>query len=522
MRKLIFAIAIILFMLPSLPMKADGYQNPIIPGYYPDPSICRVGDDFYLVNSTFSYFPGVPVSHSKDLVNWEQIGFCLTRDSQLPIGRAGVSGGIFAPTIRYNDGTFYMVTTNMSKGGNFIVTTKDPAGEWSEPIYIKQGGIDPSLYFEGDKCYFVSNAKGIALCEIDIHTGKQLTETKTIWNGTGGRYPEGPHIFKKDGWYYLMIAEGGTEMAHKETIARSRSIYGPYESNPNNPILTQCDMKSQNSPIQGTGHADIVQAADGSWWLVFLAFRPLTDSHHILGRETCLAPVEWNAEGWPVVNNNEAIQINMKHQTLPLVPMAKKDTICQFDGNKLPLEWQYLRNPNRSSYIVGQHKGFFRIAADTVSLDQNLSPTFVCRRQQHINFKAETKMIFTGSTNGDIAGLTVFMRDKFHYDLFLEKNGAKNLLKLRLRVGEINHIQKSIPLSTSDVYLRVTGDRDMYYFWYSLDGKKYNYISKADTRLLSTETAGGFTGVMLGLFGQSVSKVHPAIADYDWFVYTGK
>jgi len=522
MKRIFLIILASLLLFQSSPLKAaDGYKNPIIPGYYPDPSVCRVGDDYYLVNSSFAYFPGVPIFHSKDLINWEQIGYCLTRDSQLPLPNAGVSGGIYAPTIRYNNGYFYMITTNVTKGGNFIVYTKDPASEWSEPIYVKQGGIDPSLYFEGDKCYLVSNPNGIVLSEIDIKTGALLSSPVTIWRGTGGRHPEGPHIYKINDWYYLMIAEGGTEMGHKETIARSRSIAGPYESNPNNPILTQFDMKSQRSPIQGTGHADLVQAKDGSWWLVFLGFRPI-DKHHFLGRETFMAPVEWNSDGWPVVNNGESIQIDMKHQTLPLVPVAAKDSIEQFNENKLPFEWNYLRNPKLSSYSLTQHKGFLRLIADTVSLDDLASPTFVCRRQQHFDFKAETKMLFSSKTNGDIAGLTVFMSNRFHYDLVLEKSGPKNILKLILHVGEINHVQKAIALNTSMIYLRVTGDKSMYYFWYSLDGKQYNYLSKADTRLLSTETAGGFTGMMIGMFGQSVSQAHPLVADYDWFVYSGK
>ncbi|MBO6248929.1 MAG: glycoside hydrolase family 43 protein, partial [Bacteroidales bacterium] len=212
-------------------------NNPIIPGYHPDPSICRVGNDYYIVNSSFQYFPGVPIYHSTDLVNWEQIGNVLDRESQIPLMTADSYGGIFATTIRYHEGTYYMVTTNVTTGGNFFVTAKDPRGPWSEPVYLKQGGIDPSFLFEDGKCYMVSNPNGIVLCEIDPVTGKQLTESKVLWYGTGGRYAEGPHIYKKDGWYYLLISEGGTEMGHGLTVARSRDIWGPYESNPVNPIL---------------------------------------------------------------------------------------------------------------------------------------------------------------------------------------------------------------------------------------------------------------------------------------------
>ncbi len=248
------------------------YQNPVIPGFYPDPSVCRVGEDYYLVTSTFQYFPGVPVFHSRDLVHWRQIGHCLTRASQLPLENASSYGGIYAPTIRYHDGVFYMITTNVNAGKHFIVSTSDPAGEWSEPVWIDQAGIDPSLLFDGDRVYFSWTMRGaIYQAELDIGTGKLLTEPRLIWRGTGGRYPEAPHLYKIDGTYYLMVAEGGTENGHMETLARSSSPWGPFEPCPHNPILTHRNRGAHS--IQGTGHADVVQAHDGSWWAVFLAFR---------------------------------------------------------------------------------------------------------------------------------------------------------------------------------------------------------------------------------------------------------
>ena len=215
MRKMMLFLGLVI-SLSVFSQSQQGFQNPVIPGFHPDPSVCRAGDDFYLVNSSFQYFPGVPLFHSKDLIHWEQIGHCLTRPSQLKLDGASAWGGIYAPTIRYNDGMFYMITTNVSDKGNFIVHTTDPHGEWSEPVWLKQEGIDPSLYFENDKCYLVSNPDiGIWLSEINPMTGEQLTPSKRIWNGTGGRHPEGPHIYKKDGWYYLLISEGGTEYGHK-------------------------------------------------------------------------------------------------------------------------------------------------------------------------------------------------------------------------------------------------------------------------------------------------------------------
>ena len=242
MKHILLSSVLATVVLHAAASVTQGYVNPVIPGFYPDPSVCRVGDDYYLVNSSFQYFPGVPLFHSKDLIHWDQIGNVLDRESQLPLKGASAWLGIYAPTIRYNDGTYYMITTNVGNGdngrGNFFVTATGPAGPWSDPIWLDQGGIDPSLLFDEGKTYFVSNPDGaIWLCEIDAATGRQLTESRRIWEGTGGRHPEAPHIYKKDGWYYLMIAEGGTEMGHMVTIARSRDIYGPYEANPAIPIL---------------------------------------------------------------------------------------------------------------------------------------------------------------------------------------------------------------------------------------------------------------------------------------------
>ena len=251
--------------------------------------------------------------HSRDLVNWTQVGHCLSRRSQLDLVNVPASKGIYAPTIRYHDGVFYMVTTNTRKCGNFYVYTTDPAGEWSEPILVDEGGISASLFFDDDgKSYFISNARGeenghngMLLGEIDLKTGK-LSNVHPVWGGTGGSSPEAPHIYKINGWYYQMIAEGGTELGHMATIARSRSLYGPYESCPYNPILTHSNQKGKE--IQATGHADLVQAPDGSWWAVFLAYRQTHQYFHHLGRETFLAPVVWDEAGWPVVGNEGRIR----------------------------------------------------------------------------------------------------------------------------------------------------------------------------------------------------------------------
>ena len=283
------------------------YQNPILPGFHPDPSICRVGDDFYLVTSSFEYFPGLPIYHSRDLVHWEQIGHCLTRDSQVHL----VTGApnclnIYAPTIRYHDGLFYVIVTNVTgdNHGNFIITAKDPAGEWSDPIALPFPGIDPSLFFDEDgKVYYLGTDGGIYLSEMDITTGAAIGETHRLWHGTANN-PEGPHLYKIDGMYYLLLAQGGTEICHMAVLARSESILGPYEPCPHNPVLTNI---GQSLAIKAAGHADLVEDAEGNWWAVCLGIRPLAyPFRHNLGRETMLVPAKWE-NGWLYAGENGAV-----------------------------------------------------------------------------------------------------------------------------------------------------------------------------------------------------------------------
>ncbi|WP_291527983.1 glycoside hydrolase family 43 protein [Bacteroides sp. UBA939] len=510
------------FILLTAPCAAQqGYKNPVIPGFYPDPSVCKVGNDYYLVNSTFEYFPGVPVFHSKDLVNWKQIGNCLTRESQLNLKNCAPSGGIYAPTIRYHEGTFYMITTNVSDKGNFIVHTENPAGEWSEPVWLKQGGIDPSLYFENGKCYMLSIPDGITLCEINPKTGEQLTPSKPIWRGTGGRYPEGPHIYKKDGWYYLLIAEGGTEYGHKITIARSRNIDGPYDSNPANPIMTHINENAQMNPIQGVGHGDFVQAHDGSWWMVFLGFRPQSGLHHMLGRETFLVPVRWDKNAWPVVNGDGTVHLQMDCETLPLKPHAPVPVRTNFDTPKLGLEWNYLYNPVISDYSLQERKGYLRLKTSTVQLDdRGVTPTFVGRRQQHINCTVTTAIELDKASLNDEGGITVYMTNEHHYDLFVRQGDkGKQIITLRYRIGNLKYIEKELEVPGKKFYLRVEGSNDYYSFSYSTNNKTFNPLGKMNVRYISSETVGGFTGIYFALYAAS-QKPSKGVADFEWFDYS--
>ncbi len=496
------------------------YRNPVIPGYHPDPSVCRVGDDFYLVNSSFQYFPGVPIYHSRDLVNWELIGNVLDRESQLPLTGATSWLGIYAPTIRYHEGTYYMITTNVGNRGNFMVTATDPRGPWSEPIWLEQQGIDPSLWFEDGRCYMVSNPDNtIMLCEIDPKTGRQLTPSKALWQGTGGRWPEGPHIYKKDGWYYLLISEGGTELAHKLTIARSRHIYGPYEGNPANPILTNCSRDGQSMQIQGTGHGDLVDAPDGSWWLVLLAYRNFGGSYHHLGRETCLVPVEWKKGQWPVVNGGQPVDTLVQARTLPLVPVSPKPSYYDFNAPFGP-EWVYIQNPLVQNYR--KVDGRLRLMASRSSLTHNDRPTFIGRRQESAAVLVETHLNFSESAIGDEAGLSVYQINDGHTDFCLQGMKGRMVVAVKTQLKTIGSTLFSEEIDGYEAWLRITSDGELYCFEYSLDGQHYKRCYEMACSLMSTEVVGGFTGVVLGMYCSQKGNDGATYADFDYFKYEEK
>lgn len=467
-------------------------HNPIVSGFSPDPSVVAVGEDYYLVNSTFHYFPGVPLYHSRDLQNWEQIGNVLDRPSQLPLEEATSWLGIYAPTIRYNEGTFYMITTNVGNGGNFMVTATDPAGPWSEPIWLEQQGIDPSLYFEDGRCYMVSNPDGvITLCEIDPETGATLSPGRELWRGTGGRYPEGPHIYKRGGWYYLLISEGGTELAHKLTVARSRHIYGPYRSNPSNPILTHCSSAGQDSNIQGTGHGDLFQAADGSWWTVFLAYRRYGGDFHHLGRETFLAPVTWE-KGWPVVNGGQPVAERMTVRMASTPEEPKPAAIHEDFGDPGP-QWMHIQHPAEENYAA--REGILTLKGSGDGFDWGeWHPTALLMRQRAADCSFGTYV--TLREKGE-AGIAIYQIFCGHIDFFIRRGKYPEAV-VRLRLHGVEHEQASIPLKENEARLDVVAWGDHYEFL--VNGRE---IARLDTKLLSTEVAGGFTGITIGPYCRS-------------------
>ncbi|WP_027342054.1 glycoside hydrolase family 43 protein [Hamadaea tsunoensis] len=486
--------------------------NPVIPGFHPDPTICRVGDDYYLACSSFEYFPGVPVFHSRDLVHWTQIGNALDRPGQLrlPPGTPS-SGGVYAPTLRHHDGRFWLIVTNVQGDGNLLVTTTDPAGPWSDPVLLPGvRGIDPDLAWDADGTCFCTYA-GVWQVRIDPHTGRTLETPRRIWSGTpGAQAPEAPHLYRIGDYWYLLIAEGGTERGHAVSIARGPTPSGPFEPCPANPILTH---RGTHHPVQNTGHGDLVQAPDGSWHLVLLGVRPQggTPGWHVLGRETFLTRVRW-AEGWPVVDE---VPLDLPAPGWPLQPPAPVATRDDFDLAELGPQWISLRCRPPESSTTTHRPGWLSLSARGPSLD-GLDATFTGRRQQHVRCRARARV---DAADGH-GGLAVRLDDRHHYAI----GHAAGQVSVSARIGPLRTVVAVRSVPPGPVVLRIevgdadgpadarTGPDSVALGVEEPDGT-FTALATLDGRYLSTEVAGGFTGRVLGMYALT-GTVH-----FDWFDY---
>lgn len=476
------------------------YTNPVIKGFYPDPSVCKVEDTYYLVCSSFQYFPGVPIFESKDLVNWTQIGHCLTRKSQIQLDTVSSSGGVFAPTLRYNNGRFYMTTTNDTTHQNFYVWTDDIYGEWSEPIPVDQGGIDPDLYFEEGKTYFMSNGTdddgvgGIVQCEIDIESGRKLTPSRSIWQGTGGRYLESPHLYKINGTYYLLAAEGGTEYGHMVTYARGDSPSGPFEAYKNNPVLTNRNLGGYE--LQGVGHSDLIQDNQGNWWLLHLGFRQTGQylTYHHLGREVFLTPVTFGEDYWFTAGHKGTTLLRFETDRIPDTIIQQEKKVYTFENTDWNLDWCYLRHPVLEHYLL--ESDVIKLIGTEVTLDIPASPTFIGIRQRDFNAVIACEISLTGGE----AGITLYMDEHHHYDLALRRHQQGYEVIERLNIGDIKSVEKKLDLGDCNhAALVIKSTPTQYHFYALVDGTE-TLLGTAQTKYLSSEIAGGFTGVLIGLY----------------------
>ncbi len=496
----------------------SGYSNPIISGFHPDPSICRVGDSYYLVTSSFEFFPGIPIYESKDLINWKQIGHCLTRNSQVDLSKTGIWSGVWAPTIRFNQGVFYMITTNVTHGGNFYVTATNPAGPWSDPIFIDRDMFDPSLFFDTDgKVYYTRRGqKGIVQSEIDIKTGKLVNPLKVISNGYLSPDTEGPHLYKIGEWYYLMTAEGGTRALHMVNIGRSKSPWGPFEKCINNPILAQ---HHNYSLIRSAGHGDLIEAKDGSWWMVFLATRHYNyDATSFLGRETFLAPVKW-VDGWPTIDESVVNNLYINSPILPTQAMASDSNRDEFNKTQLGLQWNFLRNPSDESWSLQKDTGKLNLFGNSYNLSDIASPAFIGRRQQHIDFEAETYFTFNPTKPNEEAGVTMFLNFQQHYDFAVTIRNNTRTLIIRKTIGDIVAEQVAIPIKQQSIYLKIKGDKDYYTFSYSPDGEKFIIAGKGNPQFLGPEISSAWTGVYIALYATGNGAKNRNVARFDFFNY---
>ncbi|MCQ2593047.1 MAG: glycoside hydrolase family 43 protein [Treponema sp.] len=525
--------------------------NPILAGFYPDPSVCVADGWFYIVNSSFSYVPGLPIFRSKDCVKWEQIGNIIDRPSQLDFTGAGVSRGLFAPTIRYNQGRFYCICTQVDKIGNFFVYADKPEGPWSDPVVIEGAeGIDPSLFFDDDgTVWYVGTRPApegvkyngnweIWIQKIDITTGKLLGESKGIWRGAlrDCVWPEGPHIYKINGMYYLLHAEGGTGPEHAVCVARCETIDGQWGGKKANPILTHRHL-GMGAGVVYVGHADLFCDNNGRWWMVCLASRPYGDKEHRycnMGRETFLVPVKWE-DDWPLVSwetglVEQAYDLfgHVVKRTNDDVEAAAFPVIDDFNTPELDMYWLSLRNRNPEQVTCSEKPGVLRLYG-AGPITEPGETSFVARRQTGFSYEACGKANFHFANDGDCAGIVCFQNEKFNYRLQVKLQGKVVLVQLIQACGGDDIVLKEevITGGSKDIHMvmRVVAEKQNLHFQYGFDERNMNLFAEhIDGSFLSVERAGGFVGTIIGMFATAANYTEGSIqkdfyVDFDWFKY---
>lgn len=501
-------------------------ENPIRRGFYPDPSICRVDKKYYCAHSSFAYAPGVPVFESENLTEWKQIGHVLTSDTQLPLDGQRIKEGIYAPSLRYHEGVFYMITTNIGAGGNFYVTAKDPKGPWSEPHFIEGAdGIDPDLFFDNGKCYYVgqhqkpdSDAWGdceIWIQELDLETGKLLGTQRALWDGTRKQsyWPEGPHLYKKGSYYYLMIAECGTEFEHSICVARSESLFGPYENCPNNPIMTHRHL-GQKYPIQNVGHGDLVETPEGDWYIVTLGVRCENNCTE-LGRETFLADVIWEND-WPVINAGEGRIRNwqeVKNVSEPVSYLKKKNRTDYIWGKEPDQRLIGLRKLvlTDASYGCKFDGGNLFLPFGKAELSDRKVVSFVGVRMEERTFSFRTKMQCE-LTPGLEAGLVCFFDEDNSVRFTVERKDQTCYGQvIERKLGEEKIIYQS-PLAKKNVEALSDVSKKMAMELRGKDQKLTMVLggeicmTQVDMSYLCSRFTGGFTGCVLGIYASAHKK----------------
>ena len=575
---------IFVFLLKTVPLaitfnaclKTDNttYSNPIISGSYPDPSICKVGEDFYLVNSSFEYFPGLPIHHSKDLVNWELVGYGLHREAQcsgkMNLINVQSNGGIHAPSIRYHDGFFYIITTNVYSPAvgepaqmiNFIITSKNIEGPWSDPKIIDGApGIDPDIIFDDNKVWYVGthspdnpkfNGEGeIWLQELNPTNWSLIGKRHFLWRGAlyFGTWAEGPHIYKRNGYYYLLIAEGGTSLNHGVMVAVSSKITGPYVPNDRNPILTSRHL-SNDYWVNSVGHGDLIELANDRWYMVILGIRSEIKTFSNMGRETHLAPVIWEKESfdwqydsidteWSQLSKKDHFEklrrVNYewpvcspitgrleKYYPLPFsnsTQNIKKRFLDDFGNTKLDLEWNFRRVPNLNTYEMKTEKGFLRLFASPNIIEERSRCSILGIRQKESQFSFTAKMLFNPKSDQVQSGISLFQKDDNYITYTIEKTKQNYILKLVVK--EKNSLPITIkkdflPSYEGSIIFKITSDNKVYKYFFSIDDSKtFHFFAENDADVILCKS---YTGTYCGLYATSNGKHVTEYADYDWVI----
>lgn len=530
MKKPIMILILVVFGFTAY-AQPENYKNPVLSGFHPDPSICRVGEDYYLVNSSFEWYPGLPVYHSRDLVNWELIGYGIHRPNQveLPVGLKD-SRGVYAPTIRYHKGVFYIINTCVQCKGNFYITATKPEGPWSDPVWLGSRGIDPDLFWDDDgTCYYTGHANitgvndwpnknGVWMQKLDLEQGKLVGERKQLTHGhaKNARWTEGPHLYKIDGKYMLMVAEGGTGFHHSVTVHHSDSVWGPYIPSHSNPVLTHRHL-GKNYPIHSVGHADLVETQNGEWWSVMLAKR-LVEGSTLLARETFLTPVSFeNNEGilTPVFNPGIGHLLNeQKRPNLPWTPLKKPSVLDEFQNTELNLYWNFLRTPYEKWYELKD--GNLKIQLRPEVLDSLVNPSFIARRIENHQFLASTQLEFKTKRDNEQAGLVIYRNSQNHFQLLKEKN---EVVLIKTKKGKRKEIAR-LPYKGDTVIFAVKADNIKVEFKYGASEEQLQSIGgEEELTLISDEVAGGFNGPYIGMYATSNGENTKAVVKFNRFRY---
>ena len=533
----------------------DTFTNPIIKGGYPDPSICKVGDTFYLVNSSFEYFPGLPIHKSKDLINWELIGYGLHRESQasstVNLVDVQSNGGIHAPTIRYNKGVYYIISTNVYFDAekkkadmvNFIITANNPAGPWSDPIHVEGApGIDPDLFFDDNgRVWYVGNqapenpsfdGEGeIWLQELDLNEYSLIGERHLLWRGAcGGVWAEGPHMYKKDGKYYLIIAEGGTSFNHAVMVAMSENIEGPYISNPRNPILTSRHLSYDNW-VNSTGHGDIIELDDGRYYMVLLGIRNEINRGSNMGRETFIAPLSWerepfewkeNKDLWPVVSpiSGKIEKVN-KVIFENSVQENSNNFRDDFNAKNLNLKWNFRRIPLEDIYSLSKRAGYLRMYCNQNIIKERSRAALMGFKQKETDFEYFINMNFNPEKDKAEAGVSIFQKDDNYINFTVFKNEEKIFIKTYAFQNDkiISVYEQEIVDYKGKIKLKISSEEGEYKFLYSTRGFRYRLLTKIKNDIVKSV---GYTGAHIGLYATSNGDKSNDYADFDYIDYTSK